>query len=191
MADETLQFSLLESVSEAFRGEPLPLGGRGELSEQPLEIVACRPLGLFGLIAYMNSEVWYREGLPFECVPGCGRCCTGEPGYVWVTPEEIKALAVAGGMEVAQFEESFVRQVGKRKSLVEHANGDCVFFDSNTRHCLIYALRPRQCRTYPFWDSNLRTPEAWQQACEACPGCGQGPIIPLEEIQTRMRLIRI
>lgn len=123
---------------------------------------------------HMSNQPWYHEGLRFECIPSCGRCCTGEPGYVWVTQDEIEALAVAGGMEVAQFEDAFVRQVGNRKSLVEHPNGDCVFFDSVARKCLIYVLRPRQCHTFPFWDSNLRTPEAWEDACEMCPGCGQG-----------------
>lgn len=139
----------------------------------------------------MSNQPWYHEGLRFECIPGCGRCCTGAPGYVWVTQEEIQSLATAGGMETSQFEELFVRQVGDRKSLVEHANGDCVFFDSNARQCLIYAMRPRQCRTFPFWESNVRTPEAWQEACQMCPGCGQGPVIPLEEIRSRMRVIKI
>jgi Fe-S-cluster containining protein len=139
----------------------------------------------------MSNEPWYHEGLRFECIPGCGRCCTGEPGYVWVTQEEIEALANAGGVEVAQFEESFVRQVGTRKSLVEKPNGDCVFYDSSEHRCLIYVLRPRQCCTYPFWVSNLKTPEAWQDACHACPGCGQGQLIPLGEIQARARVIRV
>ena len=30
------------------------------------------------------SDAWYaEEGLAFECT-GCGDCCTGAPGYVWV-----------------------------------------------------------------------------------------------------------
>lgn len=139
----------------------------------------------------MTKQPWYHEGLQFECIAGCGRCCTGEPGYVWVTDDEIQALAEAGGVSVAQFEESFVRQVGDRKSLVEMSNGDCIFFDRATCRCQIYVLRPRQCRTYPFWDSNIKTPEAWREAGRMCPGCGQGPLIPLEEIQTRRRLIKI
>jgi Fe-S-cluster containining protein len=139
----------------------------------------------------MSNQPWYHEGLPFECIPGCGRCCTGEPGYVWVNQEEIQSLATAGGMETSQFEELFVRQVGHRKSLVEHPNGDCVFYDREARQCLVYVLRPRQCRSFPFWESNVRTPEAWQDACQMCPGCGQGPIVPFEEIQARLRTIKI
>jgi len=138
----------------------------------------------------MREKPWYHEGLPFECT-GCGDCCTGAPGYVWPTEEEIRALAEAGGATPEQFETSFVRRVGRRKSLIEMPNGDCVFFDHASRRCQIYLLRPRQCRTYPFWQSNLRTPANWQDACRACPGCGRGPLIPLEGVQAQVQVIRI
>jgi len=35
---------------------------------------------------------WYRDGLRFECAT-CGNCCTGSDGFVWVTEEEIAAIA--------------------------------------------------------------------------------------------------
>ncbi len=35
---------------------------------------------------------WYQDGLRFTCTM-CGKCCTGDPGYVWVTDEELAALA--------------------------------------------------------------------------------------------------
>jgi Fe-S-cluster containining protein len=138
----------------------------------------------------MSEKPWYHEGLPFECT-GCGDCCTGEPGYVWVTAEEIRVLADARSVTPEDFEASFVRRVGRRKSLIERPNGDCVFFDHESRRCQIYALRPRQCRTYPFWASNVRTPATWQDACCVCPGCGRGSLIPLEEIQARVQVIKI
>ena len=66
-----------------------------------------------------------------------------------------------------------------RKSLIEYDNGDCVFFDGKTRKCTVYDARPRQCRTWPFWDSNVRTPEAWAETCEVCPGSGKGKLYQL------------
>ena len=83
-------------------------------------------------------------------------------------------------MSVEEFEDEYVRQVGVRKSLVEYENGDCVFFDNKSRKCSVYDARPRQCRTWPFWDSNIRTPEAWADTCEVCPGSGQGQLYQLE-----------
>ena len=104
-----------------------------------------------------DPSPWYSDGLRFTCT-GCGDCCTGAPGYVWVNKAEIAAIAELMEMQVAKFEQKYVRKVGVRKSLKEYANGDCVFFDNETRKCNVYSARPRQCRTWPFWDSNLRTP---------------------------------
>jgi len=94
-------------------------------------------------------------------------------------------------MTVEDFEAEYVRRVGMRKSLIEYENGDCVFFDNKSRKCGVYSARPRQCRTWPFWDSNIRTPEAWADTCQACPGSGQGRLYQLEEIQLQAAVIRI
>jgi Fe-S-cluster containining protein len=138
----------------------------------------------------MSDLPWYHAGLQFSCTQ-CGDCCTGAPGYVWVTNDEIAALAAAAGLDVASFEDQYVRRVGARKSLKEFPNGDCVFFDGQTRKCTVYEARPRQCRTWPFWDSNLKTPADWQQTCEVCPGSGRGQLYPLEEIESRRRVVKV
>jgi Fe-S-cluster containining protein len=133
---------------------------------------------------------WYKDGLRFQCT-GCGDCCTGAPGYVWVNKEEIAALAAEVGLDLDLFEERYVRQIGVRKSLVEYENGDCVFFDNKTRKCRVYTVRPRQCRTWPFWDSNIRTPEAWAETCRVCPGSGTGRLYQLDSIQQQAAAIRV
>lgn len=138
----------------------------------------------------MSNEPWYRKGLRFECT-GCGGCCTGAPGYVWVNTSEIAALAARLDLEVEKFETKYVRRVGVRKSLVEFDNGDCVFFNATTHRCEVYEDRPRQCQTWPFWDSNVRTPEAWERTCQACPGSGTGPLISLEQINEQLRAIKL
>lgn len=133
---------------------------------------------------------WYKNGLRFTCT-GCGDCCTGSPGYVWVNRDDIAQLAAEVQMTPADFEERYVREVGVRKSLKEFKNGDCVFFDKKSRKCAVYAARPRQCRTWPFWDSNIRTPEAWAETCEVCPGSGTGRLYQLEQIVEQASVIRI
>ena len=65
-----------------------------------------------------------------------------------------------------------------------------VFYDKDAG-CTIYPVRPRQCRTWPFWESNVVTPEEWQRTCEICPGSGKGELIPVEEISRRLRVIRL
>src|SRR6516165_2359859 len=96
-------------------------------------------------------EPWYQEGLRFRCTR-CGHCCTGAPGYVWVNDEEIAAIAGHRGDDVDEFRTMHVRQVGSRQSLREKANGDCIFYDKY-QGCTIYPVRPKQCRTWPFWES--------------------------------------
>ena len=41
----------------------------------------------------------------------------------------------------------------------------CVFLEPETRHCRIHAVKPVQCRTYPFYPSLLKSPEAWAEEC--------------------------
>ncbi len=137
-----------------------------------------------------DGRPWYHAGLRFQCT-GCGDCCTGAPGYVWVNQAEIEAIAAKVGMDVEAFESTYVRQIGIRRSLREFPNGDCVFFDTETRKCQVYDARPRQCRTWPFWDSNLKSPQAWKETCRDCPGAGTGPLYQLEAIESQRKQIHV
>lgn len=137
-----------------------------------------------------SEQPWFKDGLRFQCTQ-CGNCCTGAPGYVWVNQEEIAALAGHVGLSVDDFERKYVRRIGIRKSLVEFPNGDCVFFDGQARRCTVYHLRPRQCRTWPFWQSNVRTEEDWEETCRVCPGSGTGPVYPVEEILRQVKTFRV
>ncbi|MFN6130112.1 MAG: YkgJ family cysteine cluster protein [Planctomycetota bacterium] len=130
-----------------------------------------------------DSGPWYRGGLSFECT-ACGNCCSGpQTGHVWVTDHEIQNMSERLGMTDPEiFEQKFVRRVGSRKSLVEYSDGDCILLDPQSRHCLVYESRPSQCRTWPFWPSNLESPHAWGQAAKGCPGCNRGRLYTLEEI---------
>ena len=135
------------------------------------------------------NEPWYQDGLRFECTR-CGDCCTGAPGYVWVNTEEIAAIAAHRGETVRETTELHTRAFGGRRSLREKTNGDCVFWDRQSG-CTVYSARPRQCRTWPFWESNVATPETWERTCDICPGSGKGELISAEEITRRVKAIRV
>jgi Fe-S-cluster containining protein len=100
------------------------------------------------------------------------------------------ALAAFRGETRERFEEIYVRSVGQRRSLLEKANGDCVFYNKE-EGCTVYPVRPRQCRTWPFWESNVKTPEDWRETCEKCPGSGQGDLVSAEEITRRLKVIKL
>jgi Fe-S-cluster containining protein len=135
------------------------------------------------------SEPWYEDGLRFTCTR-CGKCCTGEPGFVWVNDAELLALGEFRGESVEEVAGLYTRLDGGRRTLREKANGDCVFYDRE-KGCTVYEVRPRQCRTWPFWESNVATPETWRRTCEVCPGSGRGELIPAEEIARRLKVIRM
>src|SRR5512144_1158618 len=132
-----------------------------------------------GTLSPMESR-WFAAGLRFGCT-GCGACCGGSPGYVWVNEEEILALARRLGLSPDGFGRTYLRRVGTRLSLIERADGDCVFFDRG-RGCRVYDARPVQCRTFPFWPEHLRDAGAWRELAARCPGLDAGRLFTEEEI---------
>ena len=136
-----------------------------------------------------TPEPWYKDGLAFECTR-CGKCCTGEPGFVWVTDDELAAIAAFLGEPVEQVRALFTRKSRGRRTLREKEGGDCVFYD-RAKGCTIYPVRPPQCRTWPFWESNVESPEAWERTKAVCPGSGHGELIPVEEITLRVKVIKL
>lgn len=137
-----------------------------------------------------EKQPWYEDGLRFECT-GCGNCCTGDPGVVWVNDAEVEGIAGYLGKTVGEVRLFHTRIVGGGISLTEYANGDCTFFDPETRRCRIYPVRPRQCRSWPFWPSNLESPERWKEVQSICPGAGSGPLVSLEEVERQARQIDV
>lgn len=93
-------------------------------------------------------------------------------------------------MSPEDFRHRHLRRVGRRWSLLELANGDCEFLgrdaDGKAR-CVIHPVRPRQCQTWPFWASNLRSRRLWEAAARVCPGIGQGAVHPLPVIEAALR----
>jgi Fe-S-cluster containining protein len=135
------------------------------------------------------TKPWYDAGLKFRCTQ-CGDCCTGAPGFVWVDDDEVNAIADFLQMPREEFIALHTYTTHRGRSLRERVNGDCVLYDKQVG-CTIYPVRPGQCRTWPFWDSNLRTPNDWEHTCSICPGSGQGDLIPVEEITRRLNVIKL
>ena len=132
----------------------------------------------------MAKEKWYRAGLSFGCVQ-CGNCCSGAPGNVWVTKEEIRRIARFLEQPDEWLGKRHIRRVGLRYSLTEKPNGDCIFLEreSGEGRCSIYPVRPLQCRTWPFWTQSLRSPDAWNEAHAKCLGINRGRHYGFDEIE--------
>ncbi len=119
-----------------------------------------------------DDPVWYAHGLAFECTQ-CGNCCSGAPGYVWLTVDNMRRTAAYLRMSFDEFTGTYVRTIGPRYALTEKFNYDCSFLTRDGKGkvgCMIYPVRPMQCRTWPFWNENLKSPAAWKGAGAKCPG---------------------
>jgi Fe-S-cluster containining protein len=129
-----------------------------------------------------RNQTPYEKGLQFECTR-CGKCCTGFPGYVYLSEREITTIAHHLMMEPLLFIKNYtkiVRVFGEpRLSLIEKEHFDCVFFNEG---CLIYEIRPYQCISYPFWRRHIMSLREWNKLGDFCPGINSGRLYSKEEI---------
>jgi Fe-S-cluster containining protein len=137
------------------------------------------------------------EGLRFSCTQ-CGNCCSGPEGYVLVSDEEAASLARRMNLTVPEFLERYTRETVEGRSLTERltANGlDCVFLDRESHPgravCSVYEDRPAQCRTWPFWESLIRSRAHWENGKRTCPGIGKGRLYTVQEIRIQRDAIRM
>ncbi len=84
------------------------------------------------------------------------------------------------GISPDLFAKKYLRFINGRISLLEHDNGDCVMYNSG---CTVYETRPLQCRTFPYWTSNLKTRTEWKEQKKMCPGIGKGKLYSVNDIE--------
>lgn len=136
-----------------------------------------------------EQDPWYAQGLRFKCTE-CGQCCTGAPGYTWVSDAEILAIAEHLGLSPEDFGKKYLRLVNGHFALLERpVTYDCIFLKD--KKCEIYQLRPKQCRTFPWWAHNLSSPEEWEGVAKFCEGVSkEAPLVSFDEIQEQLALDR-
>ena len=137
-------------------------------------------------MAKNKKTTWYIGGLHFQC-DQCGDCCSGpNEGYIWLTRKEVDFIADFLKTPPGKFRGEHTKRIGLRTTLIEQPyTKDCTFLreiDGRER-CMIYPVRPNQCRTWPFWPGNLTNPAAWNKAGQRCGGINRGRLYSFEEIQ--------
>jgi Fe-S-cluster containining protein len=136
----------------------------------------------------VSAKPWYHAGIQFGCTR-CGACCRRK-GYVWLCDLDITRLANHLGLPTEEFRARYTRAItidgqdAPGVCLTKAPHG-CIFLDDARNECTVYAARPTQCRTFPFWPMVLESSEVWQQEVEAM--CGrealeQGRIYTMDEI---------
>jgi uncharacterized protein len=140
-------------------------GGRRKTGERRSRSRAASPL---------------RQGVRFEC-QGSGRCCTarGLYGYVYLGLEDRRRLAAHLGLRTSSFTRRYC-QLDDGVVHLKHPDRDCCFLRGH--RCGVYAARPAQCRTWPFWPENMPA-AAWREVSATCAGVGRGRRYSPEEIR--------
>jgi len=104
----------------------------------------------------IREEGYNFSFMPSACVSCGGACCIGESGYIWVNYKEIEDIANFLGLSIEDFAKNYLIRAKSRYSLkefkVKELGYACIFFDTQKRGCKIYDVRPKQCRTFPFWE---------------------------------------
>ncbi|MDR0403484.1 MAG: YkgJ family cysteine cluster protein [Treponema sp.] len=132
----------------------------------------------------MKKDPFYAPGLRFSCIR-CSSCCRYESGFVFLSRKDAELLAEKQEMEYTTFVKTFCRWVPaagfgreSRLSLREKANFDCIFWDEG---CTVYDCRPLQCRSFPFWESIMRSEAVWKNL--DCPGKDRGTLHGPDKIE--------
>ena len=136
------------------------------------------------------KEKIHIESLRFTCAR-CSSCCRFDPGFVFLSRRDAGLLAEHLQMSYIDFVTAFCRWIPvgdgiEHLSLKELSNYDCVFWKADG--CSVYAARPLQCRTFPFWDSVVSSAEAWEATALDCPGMDQGELHGTDEIEGLLAL---
>jgi uncharacterized protein len=102
------------------------------------------------------SEV--RDQPAFSCLR-CGACCRW-PGHVLLSDRDIAQLAQRLQLSESDFVARHTMLASNRAqlSLRENTDGSCEFLNDNL--CMVYEVRPQQCRTFPA---------SWRISMAACP----------------------
>ncbi|WP_319522200.1 YkgJ family cysteine cluster protein [uncultured Desulfosarcina sp.] len=125
-----------------------------------------------------QHRYFFDSGIRFQC-RRCGACCTGAPGVIRVSDEEAVAIADFLSLPVQQAIDTLLYPWENGYSVREDGDGRCLFYEEG---CRIYPVRPRQCRTFPFWTAILRSEARWDSIRRHCPGIGKGRLFAKHEI---------
>lgn len=126
-----------------------------------------------------------REGVPrrlpiangrrFGCTR-CGHCCL-EPGFVYLSESELSAIASALGLEAAAFRDRYGvkwMEEADRWAIDASDGTGCPLLDRGS--CRVHAVKPAQCRSFPFWPELIGDARAWAETKRYCPGLDTGPL---------------
>jgi len=118
----------------------------------------------------------------FACQPGCTKCCDME-GFVYLTEDDLNKAAAYLNLTPEEFEQRYVYRTRLQRRLRKPRGSQCTFLTAEG--CSIHAVKPTQCRLFPYWPHLLESRHEWENTAKRCPGIGQGELVQIGEARER------
>ena len=130
---------------------------------------------------------YMQQALRFSCTR-CGQCCaTAGEYYVYLNDEESERIRVSLQLSRGWFRRRYLRRLDDGDQvLASGTDKRCIFLDAEGK-CRVYAARPVQCRTYPFWPDLVRSAVAWNREARRCEGINRGRVMARSFIPRALR----
>ena len=125
------------------------------------------------------KKFYYNNDIRFKC-QGSSNCCISRDsyGFVYLSNKDIERLTNFFNLDEDNFIKLYCDKTNGFKHLKEKINNsNCQFLVD--KKCSIYIARPTQCRTWPFWNENMKDKKWNKEISKFCPGIGKGPIIKI------------
>ncbi len=127
------------------------------------------------------KKKWYKDGIQFEC-QGSGKCCSsrGEYGFVYLSNKDRQQMAKQLKLSLHEFTSKYCSQEDDYYYLNSGDSPECIFLNKN--QCEVYAARPTQCKTWPFWPESMNAKTWKNEISNFCPGVNKGRLYSQKEI---------
>jgi Fe-S-cluster containining protein len=128
-----------------------------------------------------------RHALRFSCTQ-CGQCCaTASDYYVYLTDEESERIRTHLQLSRNWFRRRYLQRLEEGEQVLASGPDErCIFLDAKGK-CRVYAVRPVQCRTYPFWPELVGSAVAWNGEARRCEGINRGRVVARSTILRSLR----
>jgi len=124
------------------------------------------------------NKYFFEDGINFECQQ-CSQCCDIENAIVYLSLLDQVSIAIFFKLSLKMTRDKFFKKENNKWVIDDKHSSKCRFLKE--KKCIIYSVRPTQCRLYPFWENLLKNKKEFFK--ENCPGIGKGNKIQGEIIK--------
>ena len=106
---------------------------------------------------------------------------------MYLTEAESERIRASLQLSRGWFRRRYLRRIDAGDLVLASAPDErCIFLDGDGK-CRVYAVRPVQCRSYPFWPELIASAAAWNREARRCEGINQGRVVARSTIRHALR----